>query len=356
MFVRSAYEPLATMISIKRLLESRLGDRREQDLAEALRQTAGLLLDGMATHLVRGRPTDAAVFRRTLTLLARQLLETQSPIGLLGISSDATEALETYSQRTNAYLSEANEQMGSMIALLIQTVSELSGQADASVARLQAIEKQIEQASGLDDRRALRKNLEDCLLALREAAAQQRTSSDNTVQSLQHRIEKAQRHTAELTQEGLGEDDISLIPELSASPEAVSVKYVAAFRLQRAEHIASRFGENVKNQMLSLIGTQLKAALGSGDRLLRWKGSCFVMFLNSTEHPSEVRQRLSQAVTVTQQQYIEVGRKSALLSVGVDWTMFPESQCPSLEAVFTEVDAFLARANPRIPTTAGVRA
>ena len=42
------------------------------------------------------------------------------------------------------------------------------------------------------------------------------------------------------------------------------------------------------------------------------------------------------------QQYIEVGRKSALLSVGVDWIVFPQAGRSSLEAVFTEVDAFLA--------------
>jgi hypothetical protein len=42
------------------------------------------------------------------------------------------------------------------------------------------------------------------------------------------------------------------------------------------------------------------------------------------------------------QHYIEVGKKSALLSVGVDWVVFPQAQCLSLDAVFAEVDAFLA--------------
>jgi len=37
-----------------------------------------------------------------------------------------------------------------------------------------------------------------------------------------------------------------------------------------------------------------------------------------------------------------VGRKSALLSVGVDWIVFPQAGRSSLEEVFTEVDAFLA--------------
>jgi hypothetical protein len=44
-----------------------------------------------------------------------------------------------------------------------------------------------------------------------------------------------------------------------------------------------------------------------------------------------------------------VGNKSAMLSVGVDWVVFRQADHPSLEAVFTEVDAFLANARPAAP-------
>jgi GGDEF domain-containing protein len=124
------------------------------------------------------------------------------------------------------------------------------------------------------------------------------------------------------------------------------VSYVAVFKLQRAEHIANRFGENVTHQMLSLVGARLKAVLGPDDRLLRWKGTSFVMFLTSTAAPQEVRARLFDVVAAMGQRYIELGRKSALLSVAVDWTVFPQAQFPTLEAVFAEVDAFLNSSKP----------
>ena len=66
------------------------------------------------------------------------------------------------------------------------------------------------------------------------------------------------------------------------------------------------------------------------------------MFINSPAAIQDIRSRLAKAVAETSQQYIEVGRKSALLSVGVDWIVFPQSGRP-LDAVFAEVDAFLAR-------------
>jgi GGDEF domain-containing protein len=343
-------------ISIKRFLEQRSGaGEAAQDVGEALRQLAHLLLDGMATHVVPGRPADANALRRSLRRLTAQTDEPQSAMDLLGIGSDAVEALENYCQQTTTYLNDGNEQMQSMVAMLTQTVADLSGQTDASVARLQAIEKQVELASGLEDRRALRASLENCLIALREAAAHQRSNSANTVEKLQHQIGKAQQRTAnDAKQAGLSDIDIDLRPEPSGdSVESVSTSYVAAFKLQRAEHIEGRFGENAKHQMLALIGKQLKTALGPSDRLLRWKGTSFVMFLNTTETAVQIRGRLGGTVAAIGRQYIEVGRNSAMLSVGIDWIMFPQSQYPSMEAVFTEVDAFLSDPRARNALTTG---
>ena len=58
------------------------------------------------------------------------------------------------------------------------------------------------------------------------------------------------------------------------------------------------------------------------------------------------------AVGKASQQYIEVGRKSVLLSVSVDWVLFPQADHPSLEAIYNEVDVFLA--NPRTASSPGM--
>ncbi|MEI9975338.1 MAG: hypothetical protein WDO73_26715 [Ignavibacteriota bacterium] len=49
------------------------------------------------------------------------------------------------------------------------------------------------------------------------------------------------------------------------------------------------------------------------------------------------------AVAATGKQYFELGSKSALLAVGVDWVIFPHPSDMSLEAVFAEVEAFLEK-------------
>ena len=333
------------MISIKRFLEQRRqASGPEPDMVEALMQMGRLLLDTIATRMVHGNESDFKVFSRTLQKLVRQMEGPQSAMSLLGISSDAVEAFEAHCQRTTEYFREQNEERQSMVAMLTDTVADLSGQTDASVARLQAIEQQLAQASELEDIRALRVRLRESLLALREAAAQERDTSVATLKRLQGQIETSRRGVpGEPEHSRANYADIDLTPEPSQGPlEFIPTAYVAAFRLQRAEHIASRFGEAVKLQMLSMIGAQLKTLLGPTDRLLRWKGTSFVMFIYSTDAIKEVRGQISEIIAATGQHYIEVGRKSALLSVGVDWILFPQSDRPSLEAVFTEVDAFLS--------------
>ena len=332
------------MISIKQFLEQRRqGPAPEQDVVDALTQMVRILLDAMSAHMVRGKEADLRSLRRALGGLARQMERPQPAMTLLGIASDAVEALENYCQRTSDYLRERHEERQSIIAMLTDTVAELSGQTDASVARLQAIEKQVERASEIDDMRTLRANLATSLQSLRDAAAQQRSSAVATVTRLQNQIALAQSRISEDPKPPVSSHpDIDVIPEAAEPFESLPACYVAAFKLQRAEHVASRFGEAAKTQMLSLIAAQLKALLGPNDRLLRWKGTSFVMFINSTEGIQDIRARLAETVATTGQQYIEVGRKSALLSVGVDWIVFPQAGRTSLEAVFTEVDAFLA--------------
>jgi hypothetical protein len=334
------------MISIKKFLEQRRSGQVDPELLEAALQTGRLLLDAITTHMVCGRTADLKIFARIMKGLQRKMYEPPSALQLLEISSTASEAMETYARRTTDYIQAQNQQLHDIVAMLADTIAEISGQSDASVARLQSIEHEIERASALDDMRALSVSLNTCLADLREASAQQKKSSSATAQRLRQQIDTARTGLA-TDRVTASVEDIELEPELySEGPDNVVTSYVAAFKLQRADHIAVRFGDNTRHQMLALISQSLKAVLGPRDRLLRWKGTSFVMFLESASTIQEVRAMLAEAVAATGQHYIEVGKKSALLSVGVDWIVFPQAQCASLEAVFTEVDSFLAGKMP----------
>ena len=340
---------MSMMISIKQFMEQRRGHGgAEQQILEAALEASRLLLDGIAAYTVRGRDADYRTFEAALKELLRRMKEPPDAMNLLGIASEAAEAMEAHARNTTGYLREQNEQMQSFVGMLTDTLADVSGQADASVARLQAIEQQIEQATELDDMKMLSISLETCLAALRDAAAHHRKAATATVNRLQDKIADTRRHIApEPAPSAAAPPDLELMTDAEEEQAPVtSTAYVAAFKLRRADHIGIRFGEAVKHQMLAMVSQSLKTVLGPTDRLLRWKGTSFVMFLNSTGALAEVRTQLAEAVAKTGQHYIEVGKKSALISVGVDWIVFPQAQCASLDAVFNEVDAFLAAEKP----------
>jgi GGDEF domain-containing protein len=268
----------------------------------------------------------------------------QSPMSVLGMTSDAVEALETYCERTAKYNRAQREERQSMVAMLTETVAELAGQSESAVGRLQSIEKELGKASELNDIRALKASLGESLQAVRAAAAHHRNTSAATVERLRAQITVARARAADEPRppvHSLG--DLDLVPEpLDVLGESPSAAFVAVVRLRRADHIASRFGESVRLRMLTMIGTQLKTMVGPTDRLLRWKGTSFVIFLNSRETIGQVRACMAQLVAILNQQFIEVGSKTSLLSIGADWVVFSQADHPTLEAVFTEVDAFLS--------------
>jgi hypothetical protein len=311
-------------------------------MLQAALQANRLLIDAIAASTVRAREEDMQALVSTATRALRTLENLDSPLSLLECASQVVEAMALHSAQTADYLSGQSEQMQSIIGMLTDTLADVSGQHTDNITRLQAIEQQIEQVSELDDMKALTASLGDCLEAVRDAAARQRRASASTMDRLQSGLDSAQdRMAAKRAAASRSHSEIDLMPE-SSEPDTAITSFVAAFKLHRAEHIAARFGEGTKQRMLSLLSAPLKATMGPVDRLLRWKGASFVLFRSSPMSLAQIRAELAEVVSRTGEHYVDVGTRSALLPVVIDWTVFPQSKRASLEAVFSEVDDFLA--------------
>lgn len=268
------------------------------------------------------------------------------------MASEAAETLEGYSQNTADFIREQGQQMQSTVAMLTATLSDVSGQCEDSVARLNGIEQKIERASGLDDIQELNASLQNCLVDLREAASQHRKSAAATAERLEGQIRDAQQRVKrDHAIPAPSETEVDLDPEPPESqPDLTVHPYVAAFKLHRADHIVGRFGDNARRQMLSLVWHNLKTALGPSDRLMRWKGTSFVVFISSPLSLGAIRAQLAETVSKTGQHYIEVGKRTILLSIVLDWTVFPQDGFSSMDSVFKEVDAFLTTAENQPPS------
>jgi hypothetical protein len=291
--------------------------------------------------MVRGSEVDYSRFSGALNTLSREIGEPSSTLALCDVASRTVDTLRSYGQSTTNYFSQQNHQMQSMIAMLTQTVAEISGQSDDSISRLQAVEKEIEAASGLDDMRAITTRLERCLAAVREAAAEQKRMAAGTVARLKRCIQESGM-PASAAAPSSAETEFDRIPEARAEmTELALFPYISVFQLHHGDRIASRFGEAARLEMLSLIHRSLKSVLGPGDRILRRNQTAFVLFLDSDASINVVRTRLALAVARIRQNHIEMGKNSALLAIVVDWTLFAQSHYPTLAAALAAVDSFL---------------
>jgi GGDEF domain-containing protein len=323
------------MISIKRLWEGPSGEAGTDraTLLDASLHLRRLLVEGQDTQNPLGpedeTPDNGPIARDLLI----RLEGASSPLEILGIANEALEAAQGYTRRATGYFREQRGQMRSMVAMLTGTLADISGESEASVARLREVERQIERASTLDNIQGLRDSLASCLTAVKEAAVQQKKANQATIERLRENLKAA-------IQPASMQGASSVAEEIRSAPVG-NAEYVAAIRLQRADHIVARFGEGVREQMLTLVGEGLKSLQSPHDRLMRWKGPSFVMFISSAESISVLRRRLAAAVARIGQRYVEVGRNSALLAVGVDWVVFAQAQFPSPDMLFREVDLFL---------------
>ncbi len=313
------------MISIRQFLEkSGESSPEDQEFLQASLRLRRVLKES-ASSGDRSAPEAATDFGLKSQKLLRCLEDATAPADLVLIAGEALELHEESRRRSAEYYGEQGAQLQSMVAMLTNTLADISGQSDESVARLLNIERQIEHASRLDDIRALHGSLERCLSDVRQAVIQQRTAGSSTLDRLRETIRN--------------------VPGQTAAPVdgAMMAEFVAVLRLQRSDYIRDRFGETVRDRMLALIGETLKSASIAEDRIMRWKGSSFVVFLKSSEGLLAIRRRVAQLVNKIGQRYVEAGKNSALLAVSVDWAAYPQARFSSLDAVFAEIDAFLAK-------------
>jgi len=252
--------------------------------------------------------------RRAVELIGGWCMNSiQTPTELLAV---AGESLETYGQRVAGYFREHQEHTQAVIRMLTEALAEISGPSIAGTRLVQAA-KEVDGAVELEHVRALRANFESCLAALRRNVSESATASEG--QSPGSGVWETQR--------GSG-------------------AFIAVFRLQRADLIASRFGRAVLREMLDVVNTNVKQVLTAGDRVERWRDLALVAFIASNAGLFSVRGQFSKVVSNVRLQHINVGNRSALLSIGLDWTVLPHSG--PRHPLPADVEAFLAGDTQRV--------
>jgi hypothetical protein len=317
------------MLSIRRRLVDRASAPQED---VALHDDALRLREMLSRAAEARRPLPDNVgtpdYKNAARALVERLEQATTPAELAALAVDSLSSAEDYIHRFTESSDEQSAQVQSMFEMLTQTVADLGGQSEASVQRLVSSGFRIEKSAGVEDLRKLKDHLAECLTAIKEAAAHQRKEPQAPMER--------------------PAEDAKIAPPVAGTTEMPPVNgpgqagaFLAAIKIQHADHLLKRFGEAGRDELLSIVGKGLESAVGPRDRLLRWKGASFVLFATAPDGIGGVRRRVAAATSRVSQRYVELSKNSALLAVSLDWTVIAQSQFSTLDGAFEAVDAFL---------------
>jgi len=226
-------------------------------------------------------------------------------------------------------------------------VSHICSVSDECAMRLDQIEEQIEEASGIEGVRLLRFRLGECLQKLRDETRRQRDEMSQGLARLQKQVDAAQS----------GDDDsVVLAPELDkltglepresaeeaivAAIERGGVSYAALFVVARLHLINAQFGYATGDRILREVSAHLQSAVLAGDRLFRWTGPAFLAILDRTEPPAEVEAELQRIAGSALEAAVQIGNGCVRLPILRTSLILPLGGTGGVADLTRRLDAF----------------
>jgi GGDEF domain-containing protein len=327
------------MISLKSYL-SRPSDR---DLESAYRRMLDLFLQAVSLHAVEGDKREYERFRADMDAFAGRLASELSIADRFLVVGEILRALEDYNRQTSKFLRVQNAELQKMIAMLTQTVIAVGANSETSVAKLQEIEKALEQWQMLEDIHAIKAQLGECLLSVRGEAQRQKAEAQVTLESLQQEV----AHSQGLLAGGpaaLRRDPATNLLDKSEAERALRRAvsspdiFVLVAVVSRVQAVNARFGYSIGDQILCVAAENIRAGLSADDKLFRWHGPGLLALLTRQGDLLSVRNELRRFIEQKLEKNFVIGSRAIMLPVSTSWAVFP--LVPPIEATLRKIEIF----------------
>jgi GGDEF domain-containing protein len=240
------------------------------------------------------------------------------------------------------------QELQHMLSLATEAVSSICSASDDCTARLDQIEEQIEETSGIEGVRVLRFRLEECLQSLREHSRHQKEEMSRLLAQLREQVEAA-NGAKYLENKALSPvvDRLSGLETREAAEQALAAalerggpSYAALFVVDRLHLINAQFGYSTGDRVLRAFCGHLKSFLSPKDQLFRWTGPAFVGLLDRGEDPAEIQSDIERIAGFKLEAAVQIGNRSILLPVNCASVLVPLAEASTLADVTARLDAF----------------
>jgi len=334
------------VISLKQFLTRPESDHEEFLAAQA--RMISLVLDGIVVHAVRGSPADYVRFEADLAGVRDEITrEKCSPGDLLVKTGTALKAMQDYNRRTADFSNAQAVELQKITSMLAGAIANLSIAGSTSVTRLQAIERQLEQGTAIDDVRLLKEKLSECLVGIREEKLRQQTVSDSAVSEYSEGLRTARTLPFAATPQA--PDTSTRLKSrpcaemaVASAADGVSTVFGAIFIIDHLHRLNTRFGRTVGDQIITLFTQHLAQRLRPEDSIFRWSGPAFLVLLQRDEPLERVRRELAPIASARLEKTVEIKDRTVLLPLNFSWTVMPVPLAGKASVAIDKFDAFVS--------------
>jgi len=321
----------------------RAGKTSTTDLVRSLHTT----LEGIAHHTVDGRESELASFRERILDLARQIDEQGSPAEVDSTIASALDLLRDYNERAMKNNDLRNVELKSMMRTMTDTITFLSESRTRSVHQLQFMERELGQASQIDDIRMLRARMVKCLDVIRDETVRLQMESQTRSEEVRQQIHHATRIREPPPRFG-SMDSVTGLPGRKAAESAIGEALqgvphaVCAFVVTRLSAINAKYGRAVGDEVMLNVANHFAQHLSSATHLYRWSGPALVALIQVENDAEEIKRAWSKAAAVKQEISLESNQRSVFVMVEttMSFQLVQKSSLP--EDLFFQLDKFVA--------------
>lgn len=323
----------------------------QQEAAAAYLRTSRLLLQAIGLHSVEGEPQEHQLFRATLNDLQAKLSEKVPPSEGLVAVGVASKAMEDYSRHTSRFIKAQNFERQSVIQMLAETVIRLAPESGHAAAELREIDAKLGKATTVEEIRALKSRMAECLKSIQHAPAEKPEENSPQITAKSEMNDELEGATGETPWENVPQNDDPLtgLPirqrgEMAVRQCSQTGKrwYAVVFVVDRIRVINARFGYAIGDRILFLFVQRLAQELLASDQLFRWAGASFMAVLERSGSEEEVGRQMERIFSRRQEETFTVGPRSVVLPISASWSVIPISDS-ELDAVVRKIDWFAAQ-------------
>jgi GGDEF domain-containing protein len=293
-------------------------------------------LDGLSGQVESDSP-----LKSRISALARGIDERSTSVEIQAAITAALELVCDSHLTRSKHAADQVVELRSILRSMTGTITFLSESRTTAVQQLNYIERQLEQATEIEDVRLLRSRLTKCLGLVREETARLNGESADRPETPSRRLGSLDSVTG-LPGREIGEQ---LLGEKIMTGRSYSL---ALFVPERLALVKRRHGSSAEDQVLVQVAQHLAKQIPASVSLCRWTGPAFFAFAEAQTGGGGPERVWKQLAGRQIEQTIELDRRTVLVRITLASMVKQVSLESPLIPLFQELDQFVAASTREI--------